>query len=158
MEARWPRTWVGTWRADDGKTVTVQFDRVSVLVTVRPSADEEPYVSAKLLDGGHKKISLLPGLVDVGPTGVLHLSVEAGTDEIGPRYHLYPMLCGADGALTRPAGNEPPGKLALVPEVTIGLYDDWDDDLGVPWAFPLSPLTWRVEPGSGRGQTPSPHP
>lgn len=48
----------------------------------------------------------------------------------------------ADGTLTRPTGAEPPSDLVLVPEVTMGMYDDWDDDLGVPWAFPLAPLRW----------------
>jgi len=29
-------------------------------------------------------------------------------------------------------------KIFLVPEVGMGMYDDFDDDLGVPWAFPLA--------------------
>ena len=30
------------------------------------------------------------------------------------------------------------GVWVLIPEVLMGLYDDWEDDFGVPWVFPLS--------------------
>jgi len=26
----------------------------------------------------------------------------------------------------------------LMPKISMGLYDDWEDDLGLPWALPLS--------------------
>jgi hypothetical protein len=48
------------------------------------------------------------------------LVVEAGEQGLGPTWELTP------------------GGEELVPCVRMGLYDDFDDDLGVPWAFPLS--------------------
>jgi hypothetical protein len=34
----------------------------------------------------------------------------------------------------------PADHLVLVPNIAIGLFDDFDDDLGVPWAYPLDRL------------------
>lgn len=48
------------------------------------------------------------------------LVVEAGVIDLGPTYELVPR------------GDE------LDPEVGLGLYDDYEDDRGVPWAFPIS--------------------
>ena len=48
------------------------------------------------------------------------LRAEAGVIGIGPTYTLRLMEDGT-----------------LVPRVEMGLYDDWEEDLGVPWAFPL---------------------
>jgi hypothetical protein len=50
------------------------------------------------------------------------LTIEAGVVGLGPTYRL------------RRAEND-----RLLPSVGMGLYDDYDDDLGVPWAFPLEP-------------------
>ncbi len=52
------------------------------------------------------------------------LRVEAGVlrlDGLGPTLDLIPI-----------------GEDELTPVVSIGLYDDWNDDLGLPWAHPLS--------------------
>ncbi|TQL00978.1 hypothetical protein FBY24_0016 [Cellulomonas sp. SLBN-39] len=142
MKPRWPRRWVGTWCADDGRSVTIERQGRSVLVTVRPVADAGPYASAALLDGTRKAIFRLPACTERDARGALRLSVEAGSDGIGPSYHLEPLVRGADGALLRPARHEPPSCLVLVPRVTTGLYGDWEDDLGVPWAFPLASMRW----------------
>ncbi|MEZ5002360.1 MAG: hypothetical protein R2730_04925 [Chitinophagales bacterium] len=29
-------------------------------------------------------------------------------------------------------------NITVRPRIGMGLYDDWEEDLGVPWAFPLS--------------------
>ena len=50
------------------------------------------------------------------------LRAEAGVIGIGPTYTLQ---------LTQ---ND-----TLLPRVEMGLHDDWEEDLGVPWAFPLEP-------------------
>lgn len=54
------------------------------------------------------------------------LAVELGFVGLGPTLRLTyrPAECGAPEA--------------LVPEVECGLYDDWEDDFGVLWVFPLS--------------------
>ncbi len=52
------------------------------------------------------------------------LVVELDEPGLGPTMRLAPRT--EDGVRT------------LVPEVGIGLYGDFEDDLGVPWVFPLS--------------------
>lgn len=146
MKPRWPPRWAGMWCADDGKSVKIECEGRSVLVTVQPTAHAGPYSSARLLDGERKAISRLPARTERDARGGLRLSVEAGSDGLGPCYHLDPMIHGASGALVRPTGHEPPSSLVIVPHVTIGLYDDWEDDIGVPWAYPLAPMRWLPDP------------
>lgn len=138
----WPRGWVGTWTADDGKTVTVTLRRRRPLVTVRPSADAAPYESDELLEGGVESIAKLEAQPELDNDGRLRLSVEAGTPGIGPRYHLHPVVGSEDGGWGRPTGAEDVSSITLLPNVTAGLYDDYEDDLGVSWALPLEPLRW----------------
>lgn len=149
MKPRWPRLWTGMWCTDDGRSVTIERKGRDVLVTVQPTAHTAPYSSAALLDGERKAISRLRARTERDACGGVHLSVEAGTDGLGPCYHLAPMIHGTDGALVRPTGHEPPSSLVLVPHVTIGLYDDWEDDIGVPWAYPLAPMQWVHGPPCG---------
>ena len=33
---------------------------------------------------------------------------------------------------------KPVAEDVLMPSVSIGFYDDWEEDAGLPWAFPLS--------------------
>jgi hypothetical protein len=42
------------------------------------------------------------------------------------------------GPTMRLRREEEDGRPVLVPEVGVGLYGDWEEDLGVPWVFPLS--------------------
>ncbi len=35
---------------------------------------------------------------------------------------------------------DPIDQVSAIPTVGMGLYDDYDDDLGAPWAFPLVPF------------------
>jgi len=74
---------------------------------------------------------------------VRYLEIEAGTPGLGPTYRLYATVQTAHGP--RPATLRTPARrVVLVPSPSIGLYDDWDDDFGVPWAYPLLPLTRRA--------------
>ncbi|MHA1188398.1 MAG: hypothetical protein ACTSSK_16330 [Candidatus Heimdallarchaeota archaeon] len=66
---------------------------------------------------------------------VSRLQIEAGIDFIGPTYNLYLSM----------VDNKPQNfkldlktieDIRLYPEVQIGLYDDFEDDYGVPWGFP----------------------
>lgn len=65
--------------------------------------------------------------------------MEAGTAELGPTYRLYPATESPTGWRTADS-DVPADRLVLIPITLIGLYDDFDDDLGVPWAHPLLPL------------------
>jgi len=73
-------------------------------------------ITRRLLDGESPSLEM-PARLDGE-----RLEVELGMPGLGP------TLC-----LTYLDG--PP---RLVPEVRMGLYDDWEDDFGVPWLFPLS--------------------
>jgi hypothetical protein len=116
----------GWWVAADGKAVLIEYVEGRTLVTVAPDLGAPCYRSAELLHGGRADIRRLPaesGDADGDPV----LRVEAGTPGLGPTYGLR---------VTRGEA----GELVLLPGVGMGLYDDYDDDLGVPWAFPLLPL------------------
>ena len=54
----------------------------------------------------------------------IRLIVELGSEGLGPTLEL-------DYVRTE-------DKETLIPSVLCGLYDDWEDDFGVPWIFPLS--------------------
>jgi hypothetical protein len=66
----------------------------------------------------------LKGWIDQDEQDGEFLKVEAGIlghAGAGPTLDLFPI--SAD---------------QFRPRVSMGLYDDWEDDLGLPWAFPLS--------------------
>lgn len=144
MHRHWP--WVGTWIAADLKTITIAREGQGLTVTVSPGPDQVPYTGAPLPDGSEKTIDRLPAHCHTD-RGLLYLQVEAGIPGIGPTYHLYGVVDGASGYR---AANEkvPAEQLTLLPDTGIGFYDDWEDDLGVPWAYPLQPLKWRANPDS----------
>lgn len=64
--------------------------------------------------------------------GVKRLQIEVGVPFTGPTYNLYLSEKEID---IKDFVNIV-DKIRLLPEVQMGLYDDWDDDFGIPWAFP----------------------
>ncbi|HEX5596848.1 MAG TPA: hypothetical protein VFX61_12665 [Micromonosporaceae bacterium] len=140
----WPTSWAGTWVAPDAKTVRLIREDRGIFVTVSPGPDQPPYLSAPLLDGGTKRIERLPASFQVDEEGRRYLEIEAGEPGLGPTYRLYAAVEDAAG-LRIARGEVSVDRLVLYPNTAIGLYDDWDDDLGIPWAYPLSPLWWRAE-------------
>jgi hypothetical protein len=127
----------------DSKTVVIAWDRRGPTVTVRPGPNQPPYRSAPLLHGGTKPIENLPARCRADHEGHRYLEIEAGTEELGPTYRLYATV---DAEFGRDVGRDTPAAhITLVPAMSIGLYDDYDDDLGVPWALPLNPLRWAPE-------------
>jgi hypothetical protein len=89
----------------------------------------------------YKVIDNLPARSDLDQQSRRYLEVEAGTADLGPTYRLYPAIQDAHGRRTA-GDNVTVEELLLVPSIAIGLYDDYDDDMGVPWAYPLHPLRW----------------
>jgi hypothetical protein len=139
--ALWPRSWVGTWVAADGKTISISWGTQGAAVTVRSGPGQAPCRSHELLGGGTKMIEDLPARCELDEQGRRYLEVEAGTPTVGATYRLYPAI--EDAAGFRSAGDDVNvEQLLLVPNTAIGLYDDYDDDLGVSWAIPLQPLRW----------------
>lgn len=127
------------WQAEDGKRVLLEHGEASVAVTVMPSDRDVPYDSAELLGGGAMSIERLPAQCQRDDDGGLHLQIEAGTAGLGPTY-LLSAVVPADGGWRPASVGEPASTVVLLPDVGMGMYDDYDDDLGVPWAFPLFPL------------------
>jgi len=143
--ANWPDSWVGTWVALDFKTVVISRVMQGITVTVSPAPGQQPYTSAPLLDNHTEAIENLPATCRIDQKGRRYLELEAGTPGCGPTYRLYATVEEALGH--RPADDDVPAQhLVLVPDTGMGLYDDWEDDLGVPWAHPLGPLKWQPGP------------
>jgi hypothetical protein len=66
------------------------------------------------------------------------LMIELGYPGVGPYLELSVEW------------NEQGEPLRLIPRVCTGLYDDWEQDFGVPWIFPLSPYELQAQRGLGR--------
>lgn len=138
---RWPDGWVGRWQDTNAKTVTISRMHGSVTVTVAPGVAETPYRSAELLGGGTKEIENLPAVCYLDEERRKYLEIEAGTPDLGPTYRLYAATEDDDRSL-KPFDSGNVDDLVLVPHTSIRLYDDYDDDLGVPWAYPLERLRY----------------
>jgi hypothetical protein len=149
--ANFPSGWTGWWVAHDGKALLIERKHEQVLVTVAPARGAKSYSSVELLAGGTKQIEQLPASCFVDDHGRRYLEIEAGTAELGPTYRIYPVVESREG---QPLGtgeysqfvvahdSVPVADLILAPNTSIGLYDDYEDDLGVPWAMPLAPLRY----------------
>jgi hypothetical protein len=141
----WPPSWVGTWIGDDGRTVRIGRDDGGIVVTVGPGHGLAAYLSAELLGGGRKRIERLPAKCLVDDEGRRYLEIEAGAPGLGPTYRLYAAV--TEGTGPRKAHHDDTvDRVVLIPSSGIGLHDDFDDDLGVPWAYPLDPLRWPYQP------------
>lgn len=134
-----PTTWTGNWVDDTGRTLTIQAIN-----------DKEYKVSIKDKNGVPFKIDWTGfGLLDKNTTalkseiasdtdGRQHLQVEAGIVGIGPTYRLYFIVEDENKKSRLAITNDQIEKIKIRPDIGIGLYDDWEDDLGVPWALPLN--------------------
>ncbi|MHA1308679.1 MAG: hypothetical protein ACTSQN_15415 [Candidatus Heimdallarchaeota archaeon] len=63
---------------------------------------------------------------------VYRLQIEAGVNFLGPTYNLYVSMVNDKPQNINLDEIE---NIRLYPEVQIGLYDDFEDDYGVPWGF-----------------------
>jgi hypothetical protein len=140
-------SWTGSWVAADSKTISITTGAGAAIVkvTASPRPGGAPYLSAPLLDGDTKPIDRLPARYNLDERGRRNLEVEAGTEGIGPTYRLYPVVESPAGWCVA-LDNTPVEQVVLLPNTVIGLYDDYEDDVGVPWAYPLQPLRWQPRP------------
>lgn len=152
QEASWPPSWVGWWVAADGKAVLIEISEEKVLVSVAPDRSSGPYESAILLAGDVKRIENLEASVGFDDQEGRFLEIEAGSADVGPTYRLFAACELSPGTLTRADDAQNVADVILVPTTSMGLYDDQEDDLGVPWALPLEPLRW-TEPGGCSPET-----
>lgn len=125
-----PTDWLGEWVAPDGRVMLIERVGSSLHVTVRPRAGAEPF--------SDPSADALPAeWMDLGKRG-RGLRVEVGAAEgqagLGPTYDLVFVHDPDD----RPAkATDALTEIHAEPNVRMGLYDDYGDDLGVPWAMPL---------------------
>lgn len=137
-----PIEWCGLWRNKNGKQLIIQsthhkFYTVTIL-------DEEGKAFEIDLPGNSKKVTQnLSALFSNDTNGNPFLQVEAGINEIGPTYDLY-FLSEQGKELDLALNSDKIESLVIQTKVGMGLYDDWEDDLGVPWAFPLENFKKQV--------------
>jgi hypothetical protein len=117
--------YAGLWLDAHGRVLDIMpGNETEAAVTIAPGLDQEFYRG----DGLHGAIDMKERPATVYRQGgeTPRLMVEIGVVGLGPTYQL--TFAAADD-----------GSAILIPHVGIGLYDDFEDNLGVPWAFPLAP-------------------
>jgi hypothetical protein len=98
--------------------------------------NENPY-QIDLLGDEKKNTEKLTGQFTKDTNGNPILEVEAGSNGIGPTYDLYFLTAKDKDEFKLSKSKDDIEEIIIRPNVGMGLYDDWEDDLGVPWAFPL---------------------
>lgn len=134
-----PTTWMGNWVDDTGRTLTIQLaNEQEYKVTIKDKSGvpfKIDLTGFKLLD---KETIDLKTKVANDTDGRQHLQVEAGIDDIGPTYQLYFIVEDESQKLRLATSDDHVERIKIKPNIGIGLYYDWEDDLGVPWALPLN--------------------
>ena len=134
-----PTTWMGEWMDESGRTITIDMlNDKEFIVSIR-NPDGHPF---KLNRFGFQlfrsQTIALKTSFTTDKDGRQLLQVEAGKVGLGPTYKLY-FVANGEGETIRPAScDDAIDNVRIMPEIGMGLYDDWEDDLGVPWALPLS--------------------
>ena len=131
-----PKAWCGIWIDKNGKQIKIDstkhdFYSLTILDNVG-----NPF-EIKSLGDRTKTTTGLVGRFTKDSYDNPVLQVEAGTDGIGPTLNLYFLALNENGQQRLARNSDKPSNIILKPDVGMGLYDDWEDDLGVPWAFPL---------------------
>ena len=129
-----PKEFCGLWIDEDGKAIYIvktnpQEFRTAIIFDIYNQLENN---SIRIDE--HLKQLLTRWILDEN-RGVHRLQIEAGIQFVGPTYNIYLAKKNekpADFVLD----SFETDNLVLYPEVQMGLYDDWDDDLGVPWGFP----------------------
>ena len=125
MRGEHAQDYAGLWLDEHGRALDiVPSTATEAVVTIAPSVTESCYRGDGLL--GAIDMKERPASVYRRDGETPRLMVEVGVVGLGPTYQL--TFAAADD-----------GSAILIPHVGIGLYDDFEDDLGVPWAFPLYP-------------------
>ena len=124
----------GLWIDEDGKAVFITKIELLVFKTAIIFDLEEQLEKNSIHIDEHLK-RLTSNWVYDESREVFRLQIEAGIESIGPTYNLYVSSIGE----TSKSFDIDKAKIVdirLIPEVQIGLYDDFEDDLGVEWGFP----------------------
>lgn len=110
--------YLGRWKDESGRVLAIRFGGDGAILADYTGKDGIPYTRSMLNFRKSPSRDMPAAMNGQG------LVVELGTPGLGPTL----FLVRADDA----------GRRALVPRLDMGLYDDWEDDLGAPWVLPLS--------------------
>ena len=131
-----PNSWCGLWTDKNGKQVIIKSTKHD-FYTVTVLGSKGQAFEIELLGGNTKNTIELIGRFATDTSGNSILQVEAGSNDIGPTYNLYFLTAENNEKLRHSKNSDDLDKITIKPDVGMGLYDDWEGDLGVPWAFPL---------------------
>ena len=138
-----PDLWFGHWVDKNGKQLIIEtLHKDSYYVSILDQ-NGQPY-KIDLLDNKITQTIKLKAIVDKDTNNNYILQVEAGTEDIGPTYNLYFLTIDKDGNKRLANSNDDLKNIFITPNVGLGLYDDFEDNLGVPWAFPLEDFKKRI--------------
>jgi len=129
-----PEELCGLWVDEDGKAIYItKVKPLEFRTTIIFDFNEQLENKTMKIDE-HLKQLLTRWLPDE-QRNVNRLQIEAGIQFLGPTYNLY--LSKVDDKpqnfILKTYETE---NIVLYPEVQMGLYDDWEEDLGVSWGFP----------------------
>jgi hypothetical protein len=129
-----PVTWLGAW-TDGIRILTLRLDDrgdIKVSITDRNGV---PYrIDDTGLNLPNPQTVDLQSKLIYDDADQVYLQVEAGSPGIGPTYKLY--FAQKDGERLATA-DDSIEDIRIHPTIGVGFYDEWEDDLGVPWALPL---------------------
>jgi len=130
------KSWCGLWSDKNGKQIIIQLTKHN-FYTVSILDKNNKYFEINTLRNSKRKTKKLTGFFtrDINENPILQ--VEAGCDNIGPTYELYFLTQKKNGEYRLSKSTDNIKDIVIRPNVGLGLYDDWEDDLGIPWAFPL---------------------
>ncbi len=131
-----PSNWCGLWKDCNGKQLIIEETKHNFYLVTILDGKGEPF-QITLLGDKLKYTEKLMGEFRKDHDGNPVLQVEAGSIGIGPTYELYFLALSGSGKNLAKSKDDLE-ELVIIPTVGMGLYDDWEDDLGVPWAFPLN--------------------
>ena len=125
------------WIDESGRILIIERKNSEHRVTVKPNMGAKPYRQSDLHHPFKRTENLMSEWVK-NSTSHCFLRVEAGTEGLGPTYDLYFRIQDELTKLIRFAHAADPMEAVFIePVVSMGLYDDFEDDFGVPWAFPI---------------------
>jgi len=137
-----PRSWCGIWTDKNGKHIEIRSTAHDFYSVTILDKNNNPY-QIDLLGDEKKNTEKLTGEFTKDTNGNPILQVEAGSNGIGPTYDLYFLTEKEKDDFKLANNKDDIAKIIIRPNVGMGLYDDWEDDLGVPWAFPLDDFKKR---------------
>lgn len=130
-----PKSWLGCWIDKNGKCLEIKEEKGSFLVSVQDNHGQ--FYLITLLEEKKKATKDLVGKFSLDNNNNPFLHIEAGEIGLGPTYNLYFLSLKENGSYRLARDTDKLDNVIISPNVGLGLYDDWEDDLGVPWAFPL---------------------